>query len=159
MRSLHAVFCRCGRALSLRSLLIGCAVICDHGVIGQDMFDETFVAYRSDGREVVLCPGGATRQVTPANCREYCEKLLHMRMTETELQTRAVERGMADILPLPLLRLFSWEQVERLVCGRREIDLALLQRCTQYEDGLSAEAPRVVSLWKALDGLCLCWTT
>ena len=118
----------------------------------REVYNTNFVFYRSDSSRVALCPGGEQRQVGLDNYEEYCAKLLHMRMTETRSQYEALARGVGDVIPLALLRLFAWDEVQLLICGKPEVDLTLLQRCTQYDDGLSAESPRVKVLWEALEG-------
>ena len=39
-------------------------------------------------------------------------------------------------MPPPLLRLFSGEQLERLVCGAQKFDVPLLKSCTEYGPGM-----------------------
>ena len=39
-------------------------------------------------------------------------------------------------VPPPLLRLFSGEQLERLVCGAQKFDVPLLKSCTEYGPGM-----------------------
>ena len=53
------------------------------------------------------------------------------------------------MLPQELLPLFTEEEVERLICGVREVDVDLLRQCTDYED-TDPEAAHVQAFWEVL---------
>ena len=72
------------------------------------------------------------------------------RLHESEAQARAIRKGFNDVVPLGMLSLFSWREVERLVCGNSSIDVDALRRHTTYNGGLSATSPVVKMLFKAL---------
>jgi hypothetical protein len=74
-----------------------------------------------------------------------------MRAQDAALE--AFREGLALSLPVELLPLFTAEEAERLVCGAPRIDLGLLKRVTQYEDGVSADSPFVGFFWRALEGM------
>jgi len=40
-----------------------------------------------------------------------------------------MRRGLATIVPIQLLPLFTWEELELMTCGKREIDIDLLKVC------------------------------
>lgn len=44
----------------------------------------------------------------------------------------AIRRGLASVVPIDHLRLFSWDELEVFVCGRKEVDIDLLEACTEY---------------------------
>jgi hypothetical protein len=90
----------------------------------QESFDElysdlfAFAWPRSDGAVAELKPGGADTPLTYATRAEWCELLLRSRCRdECESQARAVRRGLAQLVPVSGLALFTVEEVERLVCG------------------------------------------
>ena len=60
------------------------------------------------------CPG---RRLTFQTRNEWCELLLASRCNECESQLRAVRSGMAQLVPVAALCLFTAEEIERLVCG------------------------------------------
>ena len=55
--------------------------------------------------------------------------LLH----ESRRQVEAVRRGLCDLVPPHVLSLFTWKELDELVCGRRGVDIALLRRHTKYQ--------------------------
>merc|ERR1712065_30799 len=61
-----------------------------------------------------------------------------------------LKRGIADVVPLPVLTLFTWDQLEVLVCGRPEMDVDMLKRHTVFGDGVSMSDQHVVWLFEVL---------
>ncbi len=57
---------------------------------------------------------------------------------------------MLQVVPVGLFSLFTETELERLVCGRATIDLALLKRHTEYA-GVSPDAPHVGYFWQVLE--------
>ncbi|CAM9487476.1 unnamed protein product [Chrysoparadoxa australica] len=58
-------------------------------------------------------------------------------------------QGLAAVLPVELLSLFSGEEVEALFCGRPDVDIDLLQEVTEYE-GVSPTEAHIQYFWEAL---------
>ena len=116
----------------------------------EDMTGETFTTILSDGSRVELMEGGTAVPVTFANRHEFVEAVVKTRLHESEAQARAIRKGFNDVVPLGMLSLFSWREVERLVCGNSSIDVDALRRHTTYNGGLSATSPVVKMLFKAL---------
>lgn len=48
------------------------------------------------------------------------------------VKVEAIRRGLAAVVPVEHLRLFSWDELEVFVCGRKEVDIDLLEACTEY---------------------------
>lgn len=48
------------------------------------------------------------------------------------MKVEAIRRGLASVVPIEHLRLFSWDELELFVCGRKEVDVDLLEACTEY---------------------------
>ena len=44
------------------------------------------------------------------------------------MQIAAVREGMASIVPVPLLSLYTARMLERAVCGSEEVDLQMLKK-------------------------------
>ena len=61
----------------------------------------------------------------------------------------AVLRGVGDIVPLDILKLFTWREVEILACGLNSMDLELLKRMTKVEEGVGKR--EVSLLWQVLE--------
>lgn len=64
-------------------------------------------------------------------------------------QVEAIRRGLGTVIPCKLLRLFSWEEVEVLVCGKKEVDIDLLEACTEYSM-CDREDAHVSAFWEVL---------
>ena len=94
--------------------------------------DIYFVCNSSTGEEVELMAGGGTTRVTFANRKRYVKMAVDYRLHEFDLQVAAIRRGIASVVPMPALRLFTWQELEILVAGRPEIDLEVLKRQTSY---------------------------
>lgn len=72
-------------------------------------------------------PGGGDIPVTWHNRMEFASLVEQYRLSEFQEQTDAIIRGISCIVPLPLLCLFSWQEIEYRVCGRPGIDLTALK--------------------------------
>lgn len=66
------------------------------------------------------------------------------------MQAKAIRKGFNAVVPLGMLSLFSWREVETLVCGNPTIDVTMLRRHTRFNGGLSASSPVVIMLFEAL---------
>ncbi len=49
------------------------------------------------------------------------------------MQIAAVREGMAMIVPVPLLSLYTASMLERAVCGSEEVDLQVLKKVVRYD--------------------------
>eukprot|EP01114_Cavostelium_apophysatum_P001689 TRINITY_DN1146_c0_g1_i2.p1 TRINITY_DN1146_c0_g1~~TRINITY_DN1146_c0_g1_i2.p1 ORF type:complete len:4271 (-),score=1642.72 TRINITY_DN1146_c0_g1_i2:54-12866(-) len=111
--------------------------------------DETFTTHRSDGTRVALKEGGESIKVTFENRDEYVKLIEKTRLNESALQIAAIRRGVADIIPLQLLNLCTYQDLEWKVCGRLHIDINLLKRHTTCS-GVSPDAPHINYFWQTL---------
>lgn len=48
-------------------------------------------------------------------------------------QAAAVRQGMASIIPVPILTLYTAERLEQLVCGIPDVSVSLLKQVARYE--------------------------
>jgi len=115
------------------------------------VFDETFVTHDSAGRVVELVPGGAQKQLTYAEAPHFAELVENFRLHESDNQIALVRQGLATVVPVDLLSLWSWQELELQVCGKPSIDIDLLKQHTRYES-LSSDSPQVNAFWEALRG-------
>ena len=116
----------------------------------RDTFFETFTTESTDKRPVELVPGGAEKEVTFENRHFYCDLVVQYRLHEFDQQAAAVRRGLAAMLPYRLLSLFTWDQLEELVCGRAVIDVALLKSVSEYSS-CSASDEHIQFFWQAME--------
>mmetsp|Transcript_83789 Transcript_83789/g.236753 ORF Transcript_83789/g.236753 Transcript_83789/m.236753 type:complete len:3060 (-) Transcript_83789:463-9642(-) len=110
-----------------------------------------WTARLSGGEEVELTAGGIARAVNPADAAAYVKALGHARLHESDKALFAIRDGLASIIPASVLPLLTWEELERYVCGQKEIDLELLKANTEYDDDVSPNDEHVVRLWRVLE--------
>lgn len=113
------------------------------------IFDH-FLTTLSDKSKMLLKPGGDTLEVTYDNRLEYCRLAEIARINESYMQLVEVRRGLADFVPLSMLNMFTWQDLQWRVCGRPQIDLKLLKRHTEYADGVSPTSPHIRYFWQVL---------
>jgi len=116
----------------------------------QDFFDEAFTVQSADGRTVPLKPDKPNLKVTWANRHEYVKCMIDYRLNEFKTQVDAIRRGLATQVPVVLLPLFTWKELELEVCGRREVDIEMLKANTVYKHGVKKSDRHIVWLWKVL---------
>jgi len=113
-------------------------------------FFETFTITTTDDRIVELVPGGKSKDVTFDNRAEYCDMVIKYRLHEFDRQAAAVRKGLASMVPIALLSLFTWDQLEVQVCGSPEIDIKLLESITEYSSCASTDR-HVRFFWQAME--------
>jgi hypothetical protein len=114
-----------------------------------DIFFETFSTLSSNDIPIELITNGFNVDVTYENREEYYDKVIEYRLHEFDIQAAAIRRGLSTIVPLTLLTLHSWDQVEIMVCGKSEVDIKLLESITEYTSCSSAD-PHIRLFWQAL---------
>ncbi|CAM9151525.1 unnamed protein product [Scytosiphon promiscuus] len=90
------------------------------------------VATADGGRAELPTPGGATREVTRQNVLEFADMVEAFKMREYREPVEAIRDGLASVIPVDHLRLFAWDELEMFVCGRKDVDVDLLEACTEY---------------------------
>eukprot|EP00455_Lapot_gusevi_P029999 TRINITY_DN3217_c0_g3_i2.p1 TRINITY_DN3217_c0_g3~~TRINITY_DN3217_c0_g3_i2.p1 ORF type:complete len:407 (+),score=138.04 TRINITY_DN3217_c0_g3_i2:482-1702(+) len=115
----------------------------------ESLVDEHFTTRLASGQEVELKEGGRTIPVTAASRQEFSQLVIQRRLMETQPMSRAIKKGLNAVVPPGLLSLFSWHDLQIMVCGNPNIDIEALRRHTVYR-GLSASSPLVKYLWQAL---------
>lgn len=114
------------------------------------LIQEKFTTQLSDGRVVELKTGGKDESVTFENREEFIKLVIQARLSESDQQIRAMKKGLDAVVPANLLSLFSWYDLEVMVCGNPEIDVEVLRKHTIYR-GLSSGSALVKNLWKCLE--------
>ncbi|KAH9164467.1 hypothetical protein LEN26_000015 [Aphanomyces euteiches] len=111
----------------------------------------TFTTSLSDGTFVELVKDGADKVVTKANLSEYIRLVQQVRLNECKPQVDAILQGISKIVPLPLLPLCTWTELQQWVCGSQAIDIELLKRHTKYSAGMTVDKnPHLEYFWQAL---------
>lgn len=76
---------------------------------------------------VSLVPNGHCVPVTYSNRLRFCKLALNQRFHEMDEQILAVRRGLAAIVPFPLLTFQTAENLERMICGLPNISIPVLK--------------------------------
>eukprot|EP01119_Soliformovum_irregulare_P023983 TRINITY_DN8500_c0_g1_i1.p1 TRINITY_DN8500_c0_g1~~TRINITY_DN8500_c0_g1_i1.p1 ORF type:complete len:1141 (-),score=425.00 TRINITY_DN8500_c0_g1_i1:16-3438(-) len=120
-----------------------------------DMFNElidmTFTVQSSDGREIELVENGKTQKVTWENRRQYLSLAEKWKISEFSEQIQAMKSGLGTIVPIQLLAMFSWRELELSVCGKREVNLELLKRNTKYANGYRKTDAAIAMFWRVFN--------
>jgi hypothetical protein len=88
-------------------------------------------------------------EVEPSPLHALCGLVFHLKLTAHRSGLRALQRGLAAVLPVELLPLFTPTELETLFCGTPRIDVATLQRATIY-DGVSVGDRHIQFFWSAM---------
>ena len=123
------------------------------GITDDDMFEEKFGSHfftvlGSDGQEHELIPDGRDKVVRFTDRKDYGCKAISFRLHEFDIQVAAIKRGLEDVVPINLLQLFSWQQLEILVAGSPEFDINLWKSKTDSEQ-ISSKVSQL--FWKVME--------
>jgi hypothetical protein len=72
------------------------------------------------------------------------------RLHESDQQVRAIRKGLHSVVPPNMLSLFSWYDLELMVCGNPHVDLKVLRKHTIYKN-CSANSPLIKNMWRVLE--------
>jgi len=112
------------------------------------MKDRSFAVYGSDGKLHDLIPNGARVPITYQNAKQFCASFVRFRLSEFNEQCDAIRRGLATVVPISLLSLFSWQEIERMVAGS-SFNVDLLEDMTDYS-GCSRTDEFIQHFWRML---------
>ncbi|OQR99391.1 HECT E3 ubiquitin ligase [Achlya hypogyna] len=103
--------------------------------------------------EVDLVPHGSDIAVTDANKHEYIELMVrHLVFGRVEPQLLAIIKGLYDVIPSELLTAFDHKELELILCGLNEIDVADWQANTVTSSNLE-KAAVLEWFWDVVAGL------
>jgi len=115
----------------------------------QTCSEETFTAWLSDKSKQLLKKDGENTKVTYENRLEFADLTESARLSEGSLQLKAIQAGLSDLIPAPLLSLCTWQDLEWKVCGKPHIDIGLLRRHTMCS-GVASDAAHIAYFWQTL---------
>jgi hypothetical protein len=110
----------------------------------------TFCTTTSDGRQLELKKGGAKLKVSWENRHEFIRLEEQYRLNEFNAQVNAIRKGLATIVPVQLLSLFTAGELEFMSCGSGFIDTEYLRANTVYE-GTRKTDVQVQMFWRVFD--------
>ncbi|KAF0716258.1 Aste57867_2947 [Aphanomyces stellatus] len=97
----------------------------------------TFSATLDASTEVDLVPNGRAIEVTCANKAEYIERMVqYLLFDRVAPQLEKIVQGLYDVLPQELLMPFDYKELELVLCGFAEIDVADWKRSTNVTENL-----------------------
>ncbi|XP_073987726.1 E3 ubiquitin-protein ligase HERC2 isoform X1 [Rhodnius prolixus] len=133
-----------------RDYIPGLLCIRDMGADDKELntLDMPFSIPSSAGTDVPL--SSCYRRITHSNKHEYIRLALNYRLHEFDEQVQAVREGMAKVVPVPLLSLFSGYELETMVCGSPDIPLNLLKSVATYK-GVDITSPLVQWFWEVME--------
>jgi E3 ubiquitin-protein ligase HERC2 len=88
---------------------------------------------------------------TYTNRFEFADALERFKLHEFDVQVAAVRAGLATIVPLQWLELFSGEDLAIMVCGKSIVDIELLKSVAEYSS-CSPSDDHVKLFWAVLEG-------
>jgi len=71
------------------------------------------------------------------------------RLSEGSEQYANIRKGMSAIIPVDLLSLYSWRQVQTKICGTADVNVDILMENTEYES-IDKNARHVTLFWEVL---------
>ncbi|CAM9457874.1 unnamed protein product [Discosporangium mesarthrocarpum] len=96
-----------------------------------------------------LLPAPGHGAMTPGQRWQAVRAVEQLRLTSSSHCLNMLFRGLAGVLPVEVLGLFTPGEAEALFCGAPEVDVDLLQRATEYH-GVRPTEPHVLYFWQAL---------
>ena len=110
----------------------------------------TYTVVLSNGTVVPLVPNGEDKVVKYESRLEYTKLLQNARMNESDEQINAIRRGLTKVVPVSLLGLLTWQELELKVCGNPKVNIEDLRKTTYCEDLPKADQ-RVKYFWTAME--------
>jgi hypothetical protein len=117
-----------------------------------DVFFETFSVSTSHeicgDEEIELKPGGKDIEVTDENKHEYMSLYLEWRVYgNRKEQIKAFLGGFWEVVPVDLLKVFDWQQLELLMCGMPDVDVKDWKANTEYKGEYHSKHKVIKMFW------------
>jgi len=104
---------------------------------------------------IELMPGGSSVPVTKENAIRYVHLVAHRKLNlDSAAQTHAFLRGFRDLIPAAWVRLFSSNELQKLISGDdtvKGIDVAGLRAAIVYAGGYHPSQPIMQWFWEVLE--------
>lgn len=88
--------------------------------------------------------------ITSTNFKQYFICYRQYRLNSFKRQIQFIHQGLSSVVPFYFLTFFTVDELEEAVCGKRQIDIELLKRNTQYSDGEDQDLPHIQRFWTVL---------
>ncbi|XP_055958013.1 probable E3 ubiquitin-protein ligase HECTD4 [Patella vulgata] len=105
------------------------------------------------GDDTELIPGGHNIPVSWNNRHKYVEAIRNLRLKELLNVGRmeCLKTGLASIIPIQLLNLYTPTDLEIRTCGLPIVNLQFLKMHTMYQIGLTDTDPHIEYFWETLE--------
>ncbi|XP_051937937.1 E3 ubiquitin-protein ligase HECW2 [Hippocampus zosterae] len=121
----------------------------------EDMLDLTFTVNEEVFGQITereLKPGGAGIPVTEKNKKEYIERMVKWRIERgVAQQTESLVRGFYEVVDVRLVSVFDARELELVIAGTAEIDLADWRNNTEYRGGYHDNHIVIRWFWAAVE--------
>jgi DUF971 family protein len=115
------------------------------------IIDLDWTYLRSDGRVVELVVNGSKKPVFINDVDRYLMLYIEARLQEGEKAIESFRSGLASVVPESAFILYNSEEMERIVCGNRMIDITRLRDNTEYDNDISLKDPHIIYFWEILE--------
>ena len=123
--------------------------------ISSEVLDLTFAVTEEVFGQVVereLKPGGRNVTVCEANKKDYLERVVRWRLERgVSEQTDSLVRGFYEVVDPRLVSVFDARELELVIAGTAEIDLADWRKNTEYRSGYHDNHPVMQWFWSAIE--------
>lgn len=109
--------------------------------------DFSWKSRRSDGSLVDLASRCCDGKVRASQVPAFLSAWEVSRLEESRRALDAMREGLTSVLPASFLPVFTWEELELMICGSDDVDIDLLEQNTEYDDDLSADDVHVRMFW------------
>ncbi|KAM6984945.1 E3 ubiquitin-protein ligase HECW2 [Aplochiton taeniatus] len=121
----------------------------------EDMLDLTFTVNEEVFGQITereLKPGGAGIPVSEKNKKEYIERMVKWRIERgVAQQTESLVRGFYEVVDVRLVSVFDARELELVIAGTAEIDLADWRSNTEYRGGYHDNHIVIRWFWAAVE--------
>ncbi|NXO02497.1 NEDD4 ligase, partial [Rhinopomastus cyanomelas] len=112
-------------------------------IVDEELFGQT--------HQHELKGGGSEIIVTNKNKRDYIHLVIQWRfVSRVQKQMAAFKEGFFELIPQDLIKIFDENELELLMCGLGDVDVADWKLHTKYKNGYSVNHQVIQWFWKAV---------
>ncbi|NXM77130.1 NEDD4 ligase, partial [Serilophus lunatus] len=112
-------------------------------IVDEELFGQT--------HQHELKSGGSEIVVTNKNKRDYIHLVIQWRfVSRVQKQMTAFKEGFFELIPQDLIKLFDENELELLMCGLGDVDVADWKLHTKYKNGYNINHQVIQWFWKAV---------
>jgi hypothetical protein len=100
--------------------------------------------------KVELRKGGKDMPVRPTEMVHFVHAYIKAHLQESASSTSVVMSGLQTVIPVHLLHLFTWQQLQLQFCGTPGVDIDRLEANTEYDEEVLSTDAHVRSFWRVL---------